>query len=166
MDQFKRMFMDMLDMVLQHPPAHDQFIVVGVVSLLAGAWVFLKVCDKLDLPNVGIITGFFYATVGGAVMVAAMTAGRIWLGEWIKPMGEVVFYTLLAAIAAAGFYVPLLNTHIKGKYMGTLTAWTLGVATALAMSMLVNTGYGLTKDGKRILNRGAERNATTREAIR
>ena len=40
------------------------------------------------------------------------------------------------------------------------------LATALVVSMLVNTGYGLTRDGQSVLNRGAERNATTRDAIR
>lgn len=166
MDQFKKIFMELLAMVLQRPPAQDQLVVVGVVSLLAGAFVFLKVCDKLDLPNVGMITGFFYSVAGGAVMLAAMTAGRIWLGEWIRPVGEVAFYAALAAIAAAAVYVPLLNLHINGKYMGTLTAWALGVVTALVVSMLVNTGYGLAGDGERVLNRGAEHNKMTREVLR
>ncbi len=166
MDKFVAVFLEMFRMVVQKPPTQEQMVVVGVASLAAGAWVFLKVCDKFDLPNVGMITAFLYSILGGAVMLAAMAAGNIWLTEWRKPLGDAVFNGVLALLAAVAVFAPILNAHIKGKYMGTVSAWLLAVVTALAVCSLGNNLFDLGKMGQRALNRGAEHNATTRDAIR
>ena len=165
-NRFKAVFLDMLDLVLQHPADHNQKVVVGVISLVVGSWVFLKVCDKFDLPNVGMFTGVLYSVLGGSIMIGAMAAGLIWLPQYRKQLGDVTFYSALALAAGLGFYVPVLNQHIKGKFLGTLAAWSLAVAAALGVSMLVNTTYDMARDGQRAMQRGADRNATTREAIR
>ena len=166
LEQFKKVFLDMLDLVLQHPAEQNQKIVVGVLSLVAGAWVFLKVCDKFDLPNVGLFTGFIYSALGGAIMIGAMAAGTIWLGDLRRQFGDALFYSVLSCGIAILVYVPVLNSHIRGKYLGTLAAWSLAVATALAVSAMANVGFDMFRSGTSALNRGAEHNATTRDAIR
>lgn len=165
-NRFKAVFLDMLDLVLQHPANHNQKVVVGVISLVVGSWVFLKVCDKFDLPNVGMFTGVLYSVLGGAIMIGAMAAGVIWLPEYRREWGDILFFTALALTSGMGVYALVLNLHIKGKYLGTLSAWTLAVAAALGVSMLVNTTYDMARNGQRAMQRGADRNATTRDAIR
>jgi uncharacterized membrane-anchored protein len=166
MDQFKVYFLEMVKLALQNPPTEGQQLVVGIVALLSGAFVFLKICDKFDIPNVGMVTGFLYSVLGGAVMLAAMVAGKIYLPELQKSLGPETFLAVMALGAAVALYVPLLNHFIHGKYMGTLAAWVIAVATFLAVVALVNVGFDMGRSGQRALNRGSEHNENTKAMTR
>ena len=166
MEQIRLQLIPLLDMVLQHPDTPSHRWLVGVVALLVGAWVFLKVCDKMDLPNVGIVTGFIYASLGAVVTLLAMSAGKVYLAQYLKQFGPVAFYSVVAVVASLVIFVPLLNTFIKGKYLGTLLSWSLGVAAGMAMVLVMNTALDMVKSGERVFQRGQEHNETTKQAIR
>ena len=166
MDQIISEAFNILNIILQTPSSHAERWITAVIAVLVLAFVFLRVGDRMELPNVGVPTSFLYTGVGAALMIIGMAASHVYLPQIQKQLGDLVFYVAAAVVISAVVVVPLINTFINGKYLGTLGAWMISTVSALvAIAFLVNV-YAFIDGGGRALQRGAEHNEATKQVLK
>lgn len=166
MDAIKTEAFALMNLLLQGPTSHTERWISAVAAVAVLAWVFLKVGDRMDLPNVGIPTSFLYTGLGAALVIVGMAAAHIYLPGLHKQLGDLVFYTAIAVAISAAVVTPVINTFINGTYLGTLSAWLIGVVSALvAIAFLVNV-YAFIDGGGRALKRGSEHNEATKQLLK
>jgi hypothetical protein len=164
--RIKNEALSLLNLFLQNPVNPFEKWTAAALAILACAWVFLKVGDRLDLPNVGVITSFIYTGLGVTIVFAAMGAARIFLPDFQKQFGDILFYSAVAVIVSVAVVVPLINMFINGKYLGTLASWSIGVVTALVAVALLSNIFAYIHGGERVFDRGRQHNETTKEMLK
>ncbi len=166
MNQIKDEAAKIIAFLLQNPPTPTQQWISGVVAVLVCAWLFLKIGDRMDLPNVGIFSSFAYTALGLAAVVLGVAAGHVYLAKWYQQLGPVVFDVAAAVALSLAVVVPLINMVINGKYMGTLTAWLVSVAGAIVATVLLINIYAFVDSGGQALQRGAQHNTETKKMLK
>ena len=136
------------------------------VAVLACAWIFLKVGNLMNLPNVGLFTSLVYVGLGLVVVLIALAAAKIYLAPLNQQAGDAIFLTGIFALVSVAVVAPLINMFINGKYLGTLIAWTLGVATAVVAVALLSNIFRLIQDEERVFDRGLQHNKATQEMLK
>lgn len=166
MEQIKNEAMHIARFLLQNPQSPTEQNISAVVAVLVCAWIFLKVGDRMDMPNVGILTAFVYTGLGLAAVIFGIAAGHIYLVKWYQQLGPMLFDISLAVLISLAVVVPIINNFTNGKYMGTLAAWAISTISALAaVAFLVNI-YAFIDSGGRALQRGAQHNEATKQMLR
>lgn len=165
-DQLKDEALKLVSILLQNPQTSTERWISGAIAILVCAWVFLKVGDRMDLPNVGIMTSFVYTGLGIAAVLFGIAAGHIYLAKWYHQFGPMIFDVAVAVILSFAVVVPAINTFINGKYVGTFAAWSISVISALvAIAFLINV-YAFIDSGGKALQRGADHNNQTKQMLR
>ena len=157
--------MKVLDVVLQNPSTNSELWGIAVATIVVAAFVFGRVSDKLDLPNVGLINSALLTLGGFGLIVVAISLCEIYAPDLKKQYGELVLYGGISAIVSLALIVPMVNSYIQGKYLGTLGAWAIAMVSAILTISIAQAVLGSVKDGERMLNRGREHNEATKKMI-
>lgn len=165
-DQIKSASLQLLDVFLQNPASDVERWGVGIAALLVGAWVFLKVGDKLDLPNVGLVSAFVFTGVGIAACIVGLVLGKHFLPDLYRQFGDMYFYIATGLLLSLAVIVPIMNAVIQGKYLGTLAAWAIAVAAVWGIVLMATAGIDAVKGGGRVFDRGRAHNDATKQFLR
>jgi hypothetical protein len=165
MDKLQATALDIMNLALNYPPSQTEKWIVCAIAVTIFAWLFSRVGDKLDLPNLGGLHGFVIPLLGLAGLIVATAAAKVYLYAEFRSLGPLVFVIVAAVLASAVVVVPLINLYTGGNYVGTLASWFISLGAAIGLVLLVSTGFDAARTGKVSFERGAARNAETMQQV-
>jgi hypothetical protein len=166
MEPLKKAALDIVNMALNSPANDMERWVVALVAVSLFVWLFSRLCDRLELPNLSGMQGMIVPVLGLAVLIAATAAAKVYLYAEFKSLGPMLFVVATAAVASAVLIVPLINLYTGGNYMGTLTSWIVSLAAAVGLVLLVSAGFDAVRSGKTSFDRGEARNFETMQFMK
>ncbi len=166
MEQLRNLSLQILDVVLQSPATPEHRWILAALAVIVSAFVFNKVCERLDLPNIGMFNGVLLTGLGFGLIVVGMAAGSIYLPDLKAQFGEMAFYGAVTAVVSVAVIVPLINMYIHGKFVGTLAAWSINLLTAILFISFSGVVLDAVKAGERTFERGRAHNEATKQLIK
>ena len=166
----KQLWLDHLDKVinifLMDPPENWEFWFVGVFAFLLLAWIFTRVGERMDVSNVDGFAGFIAASVGTAVMLAAMTASSIYVAPALKTEVNFVFLVIAALVSSVVFAVPMIKFWTQAKYFNITVAWFVALISAIVIIVSFNYGFGsFNAESAKVRHRVSEHNQSIGEML-
>lgn len=164
-EQIRAMCLKVLDVVLQNPQTDTEMWTVAAIAVVVTAFVFGKVSDKLDLPNVGMFNSIAIVILGCGLIVVGIAATEIYLPDLAKQVDQLVLYAGITVAVSLVIIIPMVNSYIHGKFFGTMGAWSIALVTLLLTVMTTQAVLGSIRDGERMLQRGRDHNEATKKMI-
>lgn len=147
MDQWMDALNDVVNLILGNPGLLWEKAALAVLGAGAMMLVLDKAGKAFGIPNTGASHSIVVAVVGVVLILAAMTAAKIYLPD----AGVKVNAGILAGVAAAVslvLIVPFCCLFQKTGYFAALFTWILGAAAAAVVIAVVGAGLDAVTSGR------------------
>lgn len=150
----------LLRLVLGKPSSVLEQGAIVVVAALALLWVLSRAGSAFGMSNTSVFHGVVAGVVGVAVVLAAMTAARVYAPA-DAGSAAVIWIMIGAGLAASVVVVvPFMCFLQKSGYFPSLLTWLVSVGAAAAMVVLVGAAFDLVSSGEKSADKTRERRDT------
>lgn len=142
MQQWIQVFENVVDSLLKHPGSPLEKWVLIISGCLFSLWVYARTGSALGIPNPGGFRCVFTAALGLALVLAAMTAVKVYFP------GAVLWILIsVPVIAVLIIVLPLTCLIQRAGYLTAFVTWLISFAALAAIILLISAGFDAFSSG-------------------